>query len=180
MTEELVNRYRELLRKFNVPLEKSLVGGDGRIELMGRRWILMDVSAFPEHMIKTTAGFMGEKLAREFVYWFGYGYGEVIAERHLKLGMPRELIPQLVAALSSCLTGWGVVEILEANFEEGRLTVKITNDFEVESALKGGSEPSNNFMRGVVAGAFAKLIGAKTYATAEVKDGVTIIRVTKR
>jgi len=179
MTEELVNRYRELLRKFNVPLEKLPVGNDGRIELVGRRWILMDVIAFPE-MIKAAANVVGERLAKRFFYWFGCGYGRVLAERFLGFGVPRELIPELVAAFGTCVAGWGVIEILEADFEGGRLTVKIANDFEVEAAVKRGVEPSSNFIQGVAACAFAVLINSKVDSAAEVKDGVTVIRVTRR
>jgi len=98
----------------------------------------------------------------------------------LEFGVPRELIPELVAAFCTCLAGWGVIEILEANFEEGRLTAKVTNDFEVEAAVKRGIEPSPNFIQGVAACSFAVLINSKVDSAAEVKDGVTIIRVTRR
>jgi hypothetical protein len=58
--------------------------------------------------------------------------------------------------------------------------VKIINDFESESALLNGAKPTNNFLRGVLAGAFEKLIDAKTHAIAEFKDGFTVISVEKR
>jgi predicted hydrocarbon binding protein len=145
----------------------------------GKRWILMDVNAFPEYMIKSTADIMGEKMAREFTYWFGYSYGEKVAERYLSMGTPKEMVPKIVGAITTFFAEWGIPEFLELNRDGGRLVAKFYNDFESESAQVNGSEPTNNFLRGVLAGAFSKLIGAKTHATAEFKDGATVIVVEK-
>jgi len=178
--EELLKKYENILKALNIPTDKKLTNNEGKIELLGNRWILMDVSAFPEYMIKSTANIMGEKIAKEFLYWFGYSYGEAITERYVKLGIPKEQIPDILASISTFFIGWGIPEFLELSFEKGKAVVKIINDFETESAIKNGSKPTNNFFKGAIAGMFAKLINAKTHATAEFKDGVTIITVVKR
>lgn len=178
--EELIKKYEGILKALNISTDKRLTNNEGKVELFGIRWILMDVSAFPEYMIKSTANIMGEKMAREFIYWFGYSYGEKMAERYLQLGIPKENIPEIVSAITTFFTGWGIPEILESDFEKGKILVKVINDFESESAIKNGSKPTNNFLRGVFAGGFAKLIDAKTHAIAEFKDGFTYITVVKR
>jgi hypothetical protein len=178
--EEIKKEYEEILKVIGLDKAQKLTNEEGKIMFFGKRWILMDVNAFPEYMIKSTADIMGEKMAREFIYWFGYAYGEKITEAYIKSGIPKEIIPKINAAMATFFIGWGIPEILELNFERGRLIVKLHNDFESESAQVNGSEPTNNFFRGVLAGIFAKLINAKTHATAEFKDGATVIVVEKR
>jgi hypothetical protein len=179
--EDIKREYQELLKSIGIDFESicKLTNEEGKIIILGRRWILMDVNAFPEYMIKSTANIMGERMAREFIYWFGYSYGEKVAERYLSMGIPKEIIPKITAAISTFVAGWGIPEFLELSLDRGRLVVKLHNDFESESAQINGSEPTNNFFRGMLAGAFAKLIGAKTHATAEFKDGATVIVVEK-
>jgi len=178
--EEIKKEYEEILKVIGLDKAQKLTNEEGKIMFLGKRWILMNVDAFPEYMIKSTANIMGERMAREFLYWFGYSYGEVLAETYLKLGTPKEMVPKIVGAITTFFTGWGIPEFLELSLERGRLVVKLYNDFESESAQVNGSEPTNNFLRGLLAGAFAKLIGAKTHATAEFKDGATVLVVEKR
>lgn len=178
--EELKKQYEMILKQLGIDITNKLTNDEGKIILFNKRWILMDVEAFPDYMIKSTANIMGERMAQEFIYWFGYSYGEKVAERYINLGALKELIPSIVAATTTFFTGWGVPEILEMSLERGKLLVKIYNDFESESAISNGSKPTNNFMRGVLAGAFSKLINAKTHAVAEFKDGFTVISVEKR
>ncbi|AKG39239.1 hypothetical protein MA03_08395 [Infirmifilum uzonense] len=157
-----------------------LTNEDGKIILGGRRWILMDVEAFPSYMIKTASNLMGEKLAQEFVYWFGLAYGEKVAERYQKVGIPNDKIIFLLPMIISVTTGWGVAEIVEYSPQEGRLVAKLYNDFESESAILNGEKPTNNFLRGVLAGIFAKLWNVKVRTSTEFKDGYTLVTVTKR
>jgi predicted hydrocarbon binding protein len=178
--EEIKKEYEEILKVIGLDKAQKLTNEEGKIMFLGKRWILMDVEAFPEYMIKSTANIMGERMAREFIYWFGYSYGEKATEWYLSMGIPKEIIPKIAAAISTFIAGWGIPEFLELSLDRGRLVVKLHNDFESESAQINGSEPTNNFFRGLLAGAFAKLIGAKTHATAEFKDGVTVIVVEKR
>jgi predicted hydrocarbon binding protein len=178
--EEIKKEYEEILKVIGLDKAQKLTNEEGKIMFLGKRWILMNVEAFPEYMIKSTADIMGEKMAREFIYWFGYAYGEVMGETYLKLGTSKEMILKIAGAIATFFTGWGIPEFLELSLDRGRLVVKLHNDFESESAQINGSEPTNNFFRGVLAGAFAKLIGTKTHATAEFKDGATVIVVEKR
>jgi predicted hydrocarbon binding protein len=90
-------------------------------------------------------------MAREFLYWFGYSYGEKVAERYLSMGIPKEIIPKITAAISTFVAGWGIPEFLELSLDRGRLVVKLHNDFESESAQINGSEPTNSFFRGMLA-----------------------------
>ena len=71
-------------------------------------------------------------------------------------------------------------EPLELDFEKGRYVAKLHNDFETESARLNNMEPSVNFLRGMLAGIFSKLIGAKTHATAEFSYDGVIVTVEKR
>ena len=71
-------------------------------------------------------------------------------------------------------------EPLELDFEIGKYVAKLYNDFETESARLNNMEPSVNFLRGMLAGIFSKLIGAKTHATAEFIDDGVIITVEKK
>lgn len=178
--ENLKAQYELILKQLGIDTSKHLTNEEGKIVLFNKRWILMDVEAFPEYMIKSTANIMGERIAQEFVYWFGYSYGEKVAERYLNIGAPKESIPMIVAATTTLFTGWGIPEILELSLERGKFIAKIYNDFESESATINNAKPTNNFMRGVLAGAFSKLINAKTHAVAEFKDGFTVISVEKR
>ncbi|WP_041726019.1 XylR N-terminal domain-containing protein [Caldisericum exile] len=177
---ELKKQYEMLLKQIGIDTTNKITNEEGKIILFNKRWILMDVEAFPDYMIKSTGNIMGERMAQEFVYWFGYSYGEKVAERYIKLGAQKEVIPSIVAAKTALFTGWGIPEILELSLERGKLLVKIYNDFESESAVLNGSKPTNNFMRGVLAGAFSKLTGSKTHAIAEFKGGFSVISVDKR
>ncbi|MGB9832241.1 MAG: hypothetical protein ACPLPP_01875 [Caldisericum exile] len=178
--EELMKQYEAILKQGGIDPSNKLTNDEGKIILFNKRWISMDVEAFPGYIIKSTGAIMGERMAQEFVYWFGYSYGERVAERYINLGMPKEIVPHFVAAITTFFTGWGIPQILEMSLERGKLLVKIINDFESESALLNGAKPTNNFLRGVLAGSFAKLIDAKTHAIAEFKDGFTVISVERR
>jgi len=173
--EENIKEFKEVLEELAVP---QLANEEGKIEALGRRWIVLDVTFFPGFILKENL--LGEKLVSKFLYFFGYNYGEVVGERYIKMGLSNDKILKVPAAFSTLFLGWGIPEILEVDFEKGRLLVKVTNDFETESAIKNGLEPQNNYLRGVFAGLFSKLINAKTHATAEFKDGVTYITVEKR
>jgi predicted hydrocarbon binding protein len=176
--EALKKEYEEILKVIGLDKAQKLTNEEGKIMFLGERWILMNVGAFPGYIIKGNV--LGEKLAKETLYWFGYTYGEVVAERYLSMGIPKEMVPKVAGAITTFFTGWEIPEILELNFERGRLVAKLYNDFESESAQLNGSEPTNNFLRGMFAGIFAKFINAKTKATAEFKDGATVITVEKR
>jgi len=140
----------------------------------------MDVEAFPHYVIEVVSKFMGERLAQEFVYWFGSAYGEKYAERYLKMGIPEDKIVQLLPAIPAVVTGWGIVEVVKYSPEEGEVVVKIYNDFESESARLNGASPTNNFMRGMLAGVVSRIWGAKVYASAEYKDGYILVTARKR
>jgi len=71
-------------------------------------------------------------------------------------------------------------EPLELDFENGRYVAKLYNDFETESARLNNMEPSVNFLRGMLAGIFSKLIGAEARVTEEFSDDGVIITVEKR
>jgi predicted hydrocarbon binding protein len=176
--EALKKEYEEILKVIGLDKAQKFTNEEGKIMFLGERWILMNVGAFPGYLIKGNV--LGEKLAKEVLYWFGYTYGEVMGETYLKLGTPKEMVLKIAGAIATFFTGWGIPEFLELNLDGGRLVAKFYNDFESESAQINGSEPTNNFFRGVLAGAFSKLIGAKTKATAEFKDGATVIVVEKR
>jgi len=178
--EELIQKYKEILKSLGLDKGPCLTDENGNILLFGKRWILMDVNAFPEYMIKSTANIMGERMAREFIYWFGFAYGDKVMERYLAMGIPEEQAPYVVAAVTSVVTGWGTPEILEYNINTGRLVVQIHNDFETESAKLNNSQPTNNFMRGVLAGGMARIFGSKVLATANFSNGITTIVVEKR
>jgi predicted hydrocarbon binding protein len=178
--EALKKEYEETLKTFGLDKLPTLVTEGGKIKIIGKRWIIMNVDAFPEYMIKSTANIMGEKLAREFIYWFGYSYGEVVAERYLSMGIPKQMIPNVTGAVMALFGGWGFPEFIESDLEKGRLVVKVYDDFETESARINKTEPSCNYIRGLFAGLLSKLINAKTHATAEFRDGATVIVVEKR
>jgi|GEM_PF-1504649 len=178
--ERIKKEYPEILKLGGLDASQKLTNDDQKIILWGKRFILMGVDAFPAYMIKSTANIMGERIAREFLYWFGFSYGETVAQRYLNIGIPKELVPKYTAAASTLFGGWGISEILEFDLEKGKLVIKVYNDFETESAQLNGAEPTNNFVRGMWAGALSKVINEKTHATAEFKEGVTIITVEKR
>ena len=87
--KELRKRYMEVLAQQGLLKDFPILTNDeGKIILGGKRWILMDVEAFPQYVIQTASNLMGERLAQEFIYWFGVAYGEKVAERYLKMGIP--------------------------------------------------------------------------------------------
>ena len=183
--KELRKKYLEMSKGLSKQLGLPagfpvLTNDEGRIILAGRRWVLMDVESFPIYMIKTLANMVGERLAQEFIYWFGVAYGEKVAERFLKMGVTQDMLPLAIAAFTAVFTGWGIVEVIEYEPENGEAVVKIYNDFESESAIINGSKPTNNFMRGIIAGISSKVSGAKVYASAEYKDGYILVTVKKR
>ncbi|MBP8612639.1 MAG: XylR N-terminal domain-containing protein [Candidatus Atribacteria bacterium] len=178
--DNLLKRYEAILKAVGLGEEPKKTQENGEIKFAGKRWIMMNVDAFPSYMIKSTANIMGERMAQEFLYWFGYTYGEKTLETYQNLGVPTEQIPEVVAAFTAFFTGWGIPEILEFSPERGRLLVKLHNDFESASAIMNNEKPTNNFMRGVLAGMFAKALNTKVRATSEYKDGVTFITVEKR
>ncbi|MEZ0346145.1 MAG: hypothetical protein ABWK01_06315 [Infirmifilum sp.] len=184
MTEratELRKKYLEVLKQQGLIKDfPVLTNEEGRIILLGGRWILMNVEAFPEHVIQTVSRFVGEKLAQEFIYWFGVSYGEHLVEKYRKMVMTEEQILNLLLMISAVITGFGIGEIVEYSPAAGKAVVRFYNDFEVESARLNGRKPTNNFLRGIAAGVASKLWNAKVYATAEYKDGYTLITVQKK
>jgi len=176
--EALKKEYEETLKAFGLDKLPRLVTEGGKMKIIGKRWIIVSVDAFPGYLIKENI--LGEKLAKEALYWFGCTYGEVVAERYLSMGIPKEMIPNVTGAVMALFGGWGFPEFIESDLEKGRLVLKIYDDFETESARINNAEPSVNFLRGMVAGMFSKVINEKTHATAEFKEGVTIITVEKR
>ena len=177
---ELQKKSQEVLKELGLDNVQKLTNEEGEIFLLGKRWVLIEVNTFPGGIIKSIADIMGERMANEFIYRFGYNYGEDFAEEHLKRGIPKEKIPKLRSSLCAIFTGWVTAEPLELDFEKGRYVAKLYNDFETESARLNNMEPSVNFLRGMLAGIFSKLIGAKTHATSEFSDDGVIVTVEKR
>jgi predicted hydrocarbon binding protein len=176
--EVLKKEYEETLKAFGLNKLPTLVNEGGKINIIGKRWIVMSAESFPGQMIKLNV--LGDKLAKETLYWFGYIYGEGVFERYLSMGVPKEMIPNVAGAIMALFAGWGIPEFIESDLEKGRLVVKVYDDFETESAGMNNLEPSCNFVRGFFSGLLSKLINAKTKATAEFKDGATVITVEKR
>jgi predicted hydrocarbon binding protein len=176
--EALKKEYEETLKTFGLDKLPTFVTEGGKMKIIGKRWIIVSVDAFPGYLIKENI--VGEKLAKETLYWFGNTYGEVVAERYLSMGIPKEMVPNVTGAVMALFGGWGFPELVEFDLEKGRLVVKVYDDFETESAEINNIEPSCNYIRGVFAGLLSKLINAKTKATAEFKDGATVIVVEKR
>jgi predicted hydrocarbon binding protein len=176
--EALKKEHEETLKAFGLDELPTLVTEGGKMKIIGKRWIVMSAESFPGYMIKGNV--LGEKLAKETLYWFGYTYGEEAAERYLSMGTPKEMVPNVIGAIMALFAGWGIPELVESDLEKGRLVVKVYDDFEAESAIINNIEPSCDYIRGVFAGVISKLINAKTKATAEFKDGATVITVEKR
>ena len=175
--EALKKEYEETLKAFGLDKLPRLVTEGGKINVLGKRWIVMSVDAFPGYLIKENI--LGEKLAKEVLYLFGYTYGEVVAERYLSMGIPKEMIPNVTGAVMALFGGWGFPEFIESDLEKGRLVLKVYDDFETESTRINNVEPSCNYIRGLFSSLLSKLINAKTHATAEFKDGATVIVVEK-
>ena len=159
-----MKEYKEFLKKFNVGVS-GIVNDEGKIIVAGKRWVLMDASAFPAFMIKTTEDVVG-RIAKEFVYWFGYGYGEKVAERQKEFGLTDEQALKVVFAMAACHSGWGIAKIEELNFEKQYMRIKIFNDFESESAEIAGSgtDKDLSFIKGVGAGLVGGITGKKIVA----------------
>ena len=176
--EALKKEHEETLKTFGFDDKlPKLVTKGGKINIIGKRWIIMNTDSFPGDMIKLNV--LGDKLAKEVLYWFGHVYGEGAVERYLSMGIPKEMLLNFIGAILALFLGWGVPEFIESDFEKGRLVVKVYDDFETESERIKNIEPSSNYIRGLFAGILSKLIGAKAYATAEFKDGATVIVVEK-
>jgi len=179
--KELRKQYLEMAKMLGLPPGMPVLTNDeGKIILGGRRWILMDVEAFPQYMIEVVSKLVGERLAQEFIYWFGVAYGEKVVERFQRMGFAPDLMPLAVAVMASVFAGWCIAEIVEYEPEEGRAAVKIYYDFESESAALNRAKPTNNFLRGVVAGIMSRISQSRVYATAEYKDDHVLITVRKR
>jgi predicted hydrocarbon binding protein len=176
--EALKKEHEETLKAFGLDKLPTFVTEGGKIKIIGKRWIIMSAESFPGQMIKLNV--LGDKLAKEVLYWFGYVYGEGVAERYLSMGIPKEMIPNVTGAFMALFGGWGIPELVESDLEKGRLVVKVYDDFESESARINNIEPSCNYIRGLFSGLLSKLINAKTHATAEFKDGATVLVVEKR
>jgi predicted hydrocarbon binding protein len=180
--ETLKKEYEETLEAFGRYKLPILVKEGGKIKIIGKRWIVMSVKAFPGYMIKENT--LCEELTKEALYWFGYNYGENIANSYgediTNSEISGENLLKLTGTIMALFAGWGIPEFIEYDLKKGRLVVKVYDDFETESARINNIEPSSNYLRGLFSGIFAKIIGAKTKATAEFKDGVTIITVEKR
>jgi len=176
----IVRSYRELLsEKFGIK-DLPLANEEGKIILAGRRWVLMDVSYFPAFMVKVTEEIVGP-IAKEFIYWFGYAYGEKVAERYLEMGIPKEGVLPIVFAFGAVYAGWSVNKIEEFDFEKPYLQTITYNDFETESAKLSGKDGELKFSTGVVAGIFNKLTGVKPRISKKrLKDGSLIVEYSAR
>ncbi len=171
----IIESYKELLSK-NLGIKDSpLANDEGKIILMGRRWILMDVTSFPAFMVKVTEEVVGP-IAKEFIYWFGYAYGEKVAERYMEAGIPKEHILPIVFAFAAVYGGWSVNKIEEVDYEKPYLRILTFNDFETESAKAVGKDNDLKFTTGVFSGIFHKLTGVKPQVTTKrLKDGSLIM-----
>jgi len=108
--DNLLKRYEAILKAVGLGEEPKKTQENGEIKFAGKRWIMMNVDAFPSYMIKSTANIMGERMAQEFLYWFGYTYGEKTLETYQNLGMPTEQIPEVVAAFTAFLRAGGYLK----------------------------------------------------------------------
>jgi hypothetical protein len=171
----IIESYKELLSKKLGIKETPLANDEGKIILAGRRWILMDVTYFPAFMVKVTEEVVGP-IAKEFIYWFGYAYGEKVTERYMEAGIPKEYVLPIVFAFGAVYAGWSVNKIEEFDYEKPYLRTLTFNDFETESAKAVGKDSDLKFSTGVVAGIFHKLTGVKPQVTKKrLKDGSLIV-----
>ncbi len=177
---EAIDSYKKLaFEKLGIE-GPPLVNNEGKIIIAGRRWILMDVSYFPAFMIKVTEEVVGP-IAKEFIYWFGYAYGEKVAERYLEEGIPKEHVLPVVFAFGAVYAGWGVNKIEEFDYEKPYLRTLTYNDFETESAKRVGRDSELKFSTGVIAGIFNKLTGKKPRISKKrMKDGSLIVEYLAR
>ena len=173
--KKAIEEYRELLKKFNVETS-GIVNDEGKIIVAGKRWVLMDASAFPAFMIKTTEDVVG-RIAKEFVYWFGYGYGEKVAERQKEMGLTNDQALKVVFAVAACHSGWGIVKVEEIDFDKPYMKIKVFNDFESESAemIGGGADRDLSFIKGVGSGLISGITGKKIIAKVINADNYTIM-----
>ncbi len=175
IVKDTVDSYRKLLSEKLGIKDQPFANDEGKIILAGRRWILMDVSYFPAFMVKVTEEIVGP-IAKEFIYWFGYAYGEKVAERYLEAGIPKEYVLPVVFAFGAVYAGWSVNKIEEFDFEKPYLRTLTFNDFETESAKRVGRNSELKFSTGVVAGIFNELTGKKPRISKKrLKDGSLIV-----
>ncbi len=170
--------YKALLKKIGIN-ETPFTNDEGKIMLLGRRWVLLDVDYFPEFMIHVTEQIVGP-IAKEFTYWFGYAYGEKVAERQIEMGVPKEYVLPSIFAMAALFAGWSVTKIDKMDLEKGYLKVHSYNNFELDSAKAVGRKTNFKFTRGVVDGIFSVLIGAKTQSKVTLEGDTIIMEITKR
>ncbi len=176
--KKTIEEYKMLTEKLGIK-EKPFTNEEGKIIFLGKRWVMLDVDYFPEFMIQVTEKVVGP-IAKEFIYWFGYAYGEKIAERQVEKGIPKEYVLPSIFALSALFTGWSIIKIDEMDLEKGYLKAHSYNNFEIESGETIGRKSEVKFGRGVVDGIFSVLVGAKTQSTLYVEKDVIVLEVIKR
>ena len=174
----IIKEYEGLIKKIGIT-EKPFTNDEGKIILLGRRWVLLDVDYFPEFMIGVTEQVVGP-IAKEFTYWFGYAYGEKVAERQLEMGVPKEYVLPSLFAMAALFAGWSVTKIDEIDLDKGYLKVHSYNLFELDSAKAVGRKTEFKFNRGVIDGIFSVLIDAKTQSKITLDGDTVIMEVTKR
>ncbi|MCD6427429.1 MAG: XylR N-terminal domain-containing protein [Caldisericaceae bacterium] len=172
--KEILEEYKSIVKEKLGISEPIPVNDEGKIILAGKRWVMMDVSYFPAFMTSVTEEVVGP-IAKEFVYWFGYAYGEKTAERYEKTGIPKEQQITITFAFAALYTGWGISKIEELDLDKPYMRTAIFNDFETESAEAIGAEPDLKFLSGVLAGVFGRLTKKKIKVQTSRKDDGSLI-----
>jgi predicted hydrocarbon binding protein len=176
--KKAMEEYRALAEKLGIK-EKPFTNEEGKIIFLGKRWVMLDVDYFPEFMIQVTEQVVGP-IAKEFIYWFGYAYGEKVAERQIEMEVPKEYIIPSLFASAALFAGWSITKIDEMDLEKGYLKAHSYNNFETESAEKIGRKSEVKFSRGVIDGIFSVLINAKVQSKLKMENDTVIVEVTKR
>lgn len=176
--KKILEQYKQVISS-KVNAENIIVDEEGRIEIGGTRWILMDIKAFPAYMIKVTKQIVG-KMAPQFIYWFGYAYGEDVADRYLSLGMPPEDVVTFIFAFTAAVTGWGIAKVEEFSIEKKYIRIKVWNDFETESNRINNENDTVGFLRGVAAGLFSKILNEKMETAYKIEGDSFIMEIIPR
>ena len=176
--KKIMGEYKVLVEKLGIK-EKPFTNEEGKIMFLGKRWVMLDVDYFPEFMIQVTEKVVGP-IAKEFIYWFGYAYGEKVAERQLELGVPKEYVLPSLFASAALFAGWSITKIDEIDLDKGYLKAHTYNNFEIESAKDIGRKSEFKFTRGIMDGIFSVLIGAKTRSTIRTEGDIIFFEITKR
>ena len=154
--EELGKKNLEYCKKIYTD-EEPLGDELARLVRFKQNWVVFAQKYFPYRFLSEIAEMVGEDMAGECLYKFGYGCGRDIGRRYLTiLGSKNE--PQSLENVfkSTIFFAWGVSEVPEESEEKAIL--RVYNSFEAKSYLyneEKSSRPICYFFKGVAAGIFS-------------------------